>query len=84
MRVPLEPKLSVNVIDVFFGALVRRRYRCYEYEIYRGQNEETFLSSTLAIQLQEEFGIPQSTIRDNFQKKCEKVGGLFKLKDAYK
>ena len=33
MRVPLEPKLSV--LDVFFGALVRRRYRCYEYETYR-------------------------------------------------
>ena len=35
MRVPLQPKLSV--LDVFFGALVRRRYRCYEYETYRAQ-----------------------------------------------
>ena len=35
MRVPLQPKLSV--LDVIFGALVRRRYRCYEYETYRAQ-----------------------------------------------
>ncbi|WP_445665137.1 hypothetical protein [Fodinibius sp. AD559] len=55
-----------------------------EYEHYKGQNEDTFLSSSLGLHLQDEFDIAESTIRDNFQKKCKKVGGLFRVKDAYK